>query len=193
MALREQLSFAVIFITHDLSLLLEIADQVAIMYAGRIVETAPWQELYRHPRHPYTYGLLNSFPSLHGPRKKMTGIPGSPPDLRYVPSGCAFHPRCQFAFDECRKQVPVLTVPSVVGVHIGEQRLEPDSKLADDVQSKRSQQCQVACHHYNVELLGTHMENALQISKPGPQTGRVNGIKDVDFKKAGGGQNNEQQ
>jgi len=193
MALREHLSFAVIFITHDLSLLLEIADQVVIMYAGRIVETAPWQELYRHTRHPYTYGLLNSFPSLHGPKKKMSGISGTPPDLRHVPLGCAFHPRCQFAFEACRKQVPALSLPSAVGVHIGEQRLEPDSKLADDVQSKRSQQCQVACHLYNVELLGTHMENALQISEPGPQTGHVNGIGDVDFKKAGERQNNEQQ
>jgi peptide/nickel transport system ATP-binding protein len=191
MALREQLSFAVIFITHDLSLLLEIADQVVIMYAGRIVETAPWQELYRHPRHPYTYGLLNSFPSLHGPKKKMSGIPGTPPDLRHVPAGCAFHLRCQFAFDACRKQVPVLTEPSVFGVHIGEQRLEPDSKLADDVQSKRSQQCQVACHLYDVELLGAHMENVLQITKPGPQTCRVNGIGDVDFKESGERQNYE--
>lgn len=121
----------------------------------------------------------------------MTGIPGSPPDLRHIPMGCAFHLRCQFAFDACRKQVPVLTVPSVSGVHIGEQRLEPDSKLAEDVQSKRSQQCRVACHLYNVELLGMHMENELQLAKPGLQTDRLNGIGDVDFKKAGEGQNDE--
>ena len=123
MALREKLSFAVIFITHDLSLLLEIADQVAIMYAGRIVETASWQELYRYPRHPYTYGLLNSFPSLHGPKKRMIGIPGSPPDLRNVPKGCAFHLRCPFVFDACHEHVPELAVPQIVGVHIGEHRL----------------------------------------------------------------------
>ena len=85
----------------------------------------------------------------------------------------------------------MLTEPGVVGVHIGEQRLEPDSKLADDVQSKRSQQCQVACHLFNVELLGTHMENALRITEPGPQTGRVNGIGNVDFMESGEGQNNE--
>jgi peptide/nickel transport system ATP-binding protein len=191
MALREHLSFAVIFITHDLSLLLEIADQVVIMYAGRIVETAPWQELYRHPRHPYTYGLLNSFPSLHGPKKKMSGIAGTPPDLRHVPMGCAFHLRCQFAFDACRKQVPILAVPGVVGVHIGEQRLEPDSKLADDVQSKRSQQSQVACHLYNAQLLGMHMEDVLQITGHEPQANSVNGAGDVKFMGAGEGLDNE--
>ena len=149
MALREQLSFAIIFITHDLSLLLEVADQVSIMYAGRIVETASWQELYRHARHPYTYGLLNSFPSLHGPKKRMNGIPGSPPDLRSVPSGCAFHPRCSFAFDECHERIPALAAPQVEGVHIGAQGLEPDGKLAGGVVSTRSQQYQVACHLYS--------------------------------------------
>jgi peptide/nickel transport system ATP-binding protein len=106
--LREQLNFAVIFITHDLSLLLELADNVAIMYAGRIVEKASRRDLYLHPRHPYSYGLLNSFPSLHGPRRKMSGIPGSPPDLREVPPGCAFHPRCPLAFETCHTVLPVL-------------------------------------------------------------------------------------
>jgi oligopeptide/dipeptide ABC transporter ATP-binding protein len=191
MALREHLSFAVIFITHDLSLLLEIADQVVIMYAGRIVESSPWQELYRHPRHPYTYGLLNSFPSLHGPKKKMTGIPGSPPDMRHVPMGCAFHLRCPFAFGPCRKYVPVLATPGVVGVHIGEQRLEPDSKLAGGVQSKRSQKSQVACHLYNTEPLGMHMEDALQITAPETQASRVNGVRDAESMKKGEGQNDE--
>jgi len=148
MALREHLGFAVIFITHDLSLLLEIADQVAIMYAGRIVETASWQEIYRQTRHPYTYGLLNSFPSLHGPKRRMSGIPGSPPDLRNVPSGCAFHPRCSFAFDACRERVPALAVPQAAGVHIGAQGLEPDDTLTGAIVSARSQECQVACHLY---------------------------------------------
>jgi peptide/nickel transport system ATP-binding protein len=105
--LQQELSFAVLFITHDLSLLVEIADSIAVMYAGRLIERAPAQALYRAPRHPYTLGLLNSFPSLHGPRRKMTGIPGSPPDLRNAPSGCAFHPRCGYAMDVCRTDVPV--------------------------------------------------------------------------------------
>jgi peptide/nickel transport system ATP-binding protein len=108
MRLREKLDFSVIFITHDLSLLLELADNVAIMYAGRIVEKASRRDLYLHPRHPYSYGLLNSFPALHGPRRRMSGIPGSPPDLRAVPPGCSFHPRCPLAFDTCRAVLPLL-------------------------------------------------------------------------------------
>ncbi len=108
MRLREKLNFAVIFITHDLSLLLELADNVAIMYAGRIVEQASTRDLYLHPRHPYSYGLLNSFPAIRGPLRRMSGIPGSPPDLRSVPSGCAFHPRCPFVFSACRADLPAL-------------------------------------------------------------------------------------
>ncbi len=106
--LREQFHFSVIFITHDLSLLLELADQVAIMYAGRVVEHASRRELYQHPSHPYSYGLIHSFPSLHGPRRRALGIPGSPPDLRAVPPGCAFHPRCPLAVSACVTDVPVL-------------------------------------------------------------------------------------
>lgn len=108
LALKDQLGFSIIFITHDLSLLLEIADKVAIMYAGKLVETATSQELSTHALHPYTYGLLHSFPSLHGPRRKMTGIPGYPPDLRAVPPGCSFHPRCSFAFAACQTVTPKL-------------------------------------------------------------------------------------
>ena len=106
--LRARLGFAVLFITHDLSLLIEIADSIAIMYGGRIVERAPALELFRSPRHPYTLGLLGSFPPLHGPRVPMTGIPGSPPDLRHPPGGCSFHPRCPYAMDRCRTDIPVL-------------------------------------------------------------------------------------
>jgi peptide/nickel transport system ATP-binding protein len=107
--LRDQLGFAALFITHDLSLLIELADEIAVMYAGRLVERAPALSLFRAPRHPYTYGLLNSFPPMHGERARMTGIPGSPPDLRAVPSGCAFHPRCPHAMNRCPAEVPQLT------------------------------------------------------------------------------------
>jgi peptide/nickel transport system ATP-binding protein len=106
--LRERLGFAVLFITHDLSLLVELADTIAVMYAGRIVEHAPAESLFRNPRHPYTEGLLNSFPSLHGERTVMSGIPGSPPDLRRLPSGCSFHPRCAHAIEACSEQEPRL-------------------------------------------------------------------------------------
>ena len=105
---RERLNFSVIFITHDLSLLLEIADKIAIMYAGRVVETTTNLELLRQPRHPYSYGLLNSFPTLHGPSHRMTGIPGFPPDLRAAPPGSPFHPRCPMAFGACSARIPVL-------------------------------------------------------------------------------------
>jgi peptide/nickel transport system ATP-binding protein len=92
--LQRELGFAVLLITHDVSLLLEIADRIAIMYAGEIVETAPAERLAANPLHPYTQGLLQSFPPLSGPRVRLKGIGGSPPDLREPPSGCRFHPRC---------------------------------------------------------------------------------------------------
>jgi peptide/nickel transport system ATP-binding protein len=112
-ALRDRMGFAVLFITHDLSLLIEIADTIAIMYAGRIVERAPAAALFRAPRHPYTLGLISSFPALHGRRVHMTGITGSPPDLRQPPAGCPFHPRCGYAMDRCRTELPpLLPVPA---------------------------------------------------------------------------------
>lgn len=106
--LCQKLDTAMIFVTHDLSLLLELADRVAVMYAGNIVEMTPAQELYRSPRHPYSVGLLNSFPTLHKPRKRMSGIPGTPLDLRIVPKGCSFQARCPAATDACSNAVPYL-------------------------------------------------------------------------------------
>jgi peptide/nickel transport system ATP-binding protein len=109
--LRESLGFSVLFITHDLSLLVEFSDRIAIMYGGRIVEEAPAAELYRQSLHPYSDGLLHSFPALRGERREVSGIPGSPPDLRAMPAGCAFHPRCPRAFEPCAVNVPVLGAP----------------------------------------------------------------------------------
>jgi peptide/nickel transport system ATP-binding protein len=115
MDLRDRFGFAILFITHDLSLLIEIADSIAVMYAGRLVERASAQALFRAPRHPYTLGLLHSFPALHGPRVPMTGIPGSPPDLRMLPSGCVFHPRCRFAMARCAEDAPPLEATGIGG------------------------------------------------------------------------------
>jgi peptide/nickel transport system ATP-binding protein len=98
--LQEELGFAVLFITHDLSLLIEFADRIAIMYAGEIVETAPSARLQAAPQHPYTRGLLDSFPPLSGPLRRLVGIAGAPPDLADPPQGCRFHPRCPHCLPE---------------------------------------------------------------------------------------------
>jgi peptide/nickel transport system ATP-binding protein len=110
-SLREQFGFAMAYITHDLSLLLETADTIAVMYAGRLVEYATSEQIYRRPAHPYTVGLLNSFPPLSGPRRTLVGIPGSPPSLRNLPPGCPFAPRCGHATEQCTAQHPPLTAP----------------------------------------------------------------------------------
>jgi peptide/nickel transport system ATP-binding protein len=105
--LQQKLGFSILFITHDLSLLVEISDQIAIMYAGEIVERAPARELFDQPRHPYTLGLMNSFSSITGTRHKLTGIPGSPPDLVDPPTSCRFHPRCPKVMPVCLTTSPL--------------------------------------------------------------------------------------
>ena len=104
--LREKLGFSILFITHDLSLLVEISTRIAIMYAGELVEKAPARELFELPLHPYTLGLMNSFPSISGLKHKLTGIPGSPPDLVEPPAGCRFHPRCPKVMAICSQVAP---------------------------------------------------------------------------------------
>jgi peptide/nickel transport system ATP-binding protein len=99
--LKEQLRFSILFITHDISLLLELADRIAVMYAGQLVEVATASQIQHEPSHPYTKGLLSSFPSLRGPRRELAGIPGSPPDLHSPPPGCAFLPRCGYGTQAC--------------------------------------------------------------------------------------------
>ena len=104
--LREALGLSILFITHDLSLLVEFSSRILIMYAGEIVEDAPARTLFDNPRHPYTVGLMNSFPSISGEKLKLTGIPGSPPDLASPPTGCRFHPRCPRAMPVCSQTAP---------------------------------------------------------------------------------------
>lgn len=106
--LQKRLHFSVVFITHDLSLLIEIADEIAVMYAGRVVELSPAERLYQNPEHPYSRGLVHSFPRIRGPQVDVTGIPGSPPDLRELPGGCAFRPRCTLAVARCAEETPQL-------------------------------------------------------------------------------------
>ena len=106
--LRRQFGFSVIFITHDLTRMMQICDRVAIFYSGRMVELAPAAELRRAPRHPYTQGLLRAFPSVHGTETELQSIPGAPPSLRDPPPGCRFHPRCDQVIDRCRTEEPKL-------------------------------------------------------------------------------------
>ena len=104
--LKNELGTAIILISHDLSVIAELADKVAIMYAGQIVEYGPSDSVYRNPQHPYTQALLRAIPRLRGPKDKLVYIPGSPPDLRRPPPGCRFQPRCSKAIDICAKEPP---------------------------------------------------------------------------------------
>ena len=114
--LQREMGFAVLFITHDLSLLVEFSDRIAIMYSGDIVEEAEAAALFASPAHPYTAGLMASFPPLTGEQTFMTGIPGNPPDLQSPPSGCRFHPRCPAARKEpCHVDVPDLRLVAAAG------------------------------------------------------------------------------
>ena len=91
-----------------MGLMAQFVDRIGIMYGGRLVETAPTDRLLSAPEHPYTQGLLASFPSVSGPRKTLTGIGGSPPNMKNPPSGCCFHPRCSQAIAECSETSPRL-------------------------------------------------------------------------------------
>jgi peptide/nickel transport system ATP-binding protein len=107
--LRLRVDCSFVFITHDLSLLLEVADRIAVMYAGQIVELGDAAQIADGPRHPYTQALLGSFPVLRGARRVLTGIAGSPPDLRTQPAGCPFSARCPRAWERCAVEAPGLT------------------------------------------------------------------------------------
>jgi peptide/nickel transport system ATP-binding protein len=106
--LREKLSFSMIFISHDLSIAAELADRVATMYAGKIVEAGSVSETFYRPHHPYTYGLIHAVPLMSGGHRDLISIPGSPPDMIDLPSGCKFHPRCSYATEICIGDEPTL-------------------------------------------------------------------------------------
>ncbi|MFI0774920.1 ABC transporter ATP-binding protein [Streptomyces sp. NPDC021212] len=106
--LQREYNMGLILITHDLGVVADVADKIAVMYAGRIVETAPVHELYKRPAHPYTRGLLDSIPRLDHKGQELYAIKGLPPNLLKIPSGCAFNPRCPQAQDICTTEVPAL-------------------------------------------------------------------------------------
>ncbi|MEV6263343.1 ABC transporter ATP-binding protein [Streptomyces sp. NPDC051784] len=106
--LQRELNMGLILITHDLGVVADVADKIAVMYAGRIVETSPVHEIYKAPAHPYTKGLLRSIPRLDQKGQELYAIKGLPPNLLHIPPGCAFNPRCPMAQDVCRTDVPPL-------------------------------------------------------------------------------------
>jgi peptide/nickel transport system ATP-binding protein len=142
--LRAKFGFAMIFITHDLSLLTELADEIVVMYAGALVERATSRELYEAPRHPYTLGLLNSFPPMHGERAALSGIPGSPPDLAHLPTGCSFHPRCPYAMERCTNNTPPLVAVGDSGrsvacwLHVGDANVTVPVELSRECRAGRA-------------------------------------------------------
>lgn len=131
--LRDELNFSVLFISHDLAVAAEIADTVATMYAGEIVETGPVEEVFYRSRHAYTLSLINAAPRLSGGREELSSIPGTPPDLIQPPPGCKFHERCTFAVAHCKMAQPVLT---------------PMTGAADHA---------VACHEWTRVLAANHI------------------------------------
>ncbi|MFF7201595.1 ABC transporter ATP-binding protein [Streptomyces sp. NPDC008141] len=106
--LQSELAMGLVLITHDLGVVADVADRIAVMYAGRIVETAPVHDIYKAPAHPYTKGLLESIPRLDQKGRELYAIKGLPPNLMDIPPGCAFNPRCPMARDICRRDVPPL-------------------------------------------------------------------------------------
>ena len=106
--LKDRLNLSVIMISHDLSLIAEVCQKLAIMYAGYLVEYGDIVKIFKEPMHPYTVDLIESFPSIKAEKQEMVSIPGFPPDLLDPPPGCRFHPRCKYAMDICRKKAPTL-------------------------------------------------------------------------------------
>ncbi len=125
--LQDDHGMAIIMITHDLGVVAEIADDVLVMYGGQVVEQAQVDELFYRPRHPYTWGLLGSLPRLNAEIERLIQIPGQPPSLLRPPSGCRFHPRCTFAMDICRSQVPALE-PTPGAAHLQRCWLDEETK-----------------------------------------------------------------
>jgi len=106
--LQEEFGSAIIMITHDLGVVAEIADDIVVMYAAKVVEQAPVDDLFKRPHHPYTWGLLGSLPRLNADVERLVQIPGSPPSLLNPPRGCRFNPRCSYVFERCKSEEPGL-------------------------------------------------------------------------------------
>jgi peptide/nickel transport system ATP-binding protein len=126
--LQEEHGTAVVIITHDLGVVAEVADDVVVMYAGRVVESGSVDEIFAQPRHPYTWGLLGSLPRLDTEVERLAQIPGQPPSLLNPPPGCRFHPRCSYALDVCRSTDPLLEPVAGGGGHQAACHLDEETK-----------------------------------------------------------------
>jgi peptide/nickel transport system ATP-binding protein len=105
-ALQKKLGMSMIYISHDIAVIAEVSDRIGVMYAGRLIELGSAEQIFKRPLHPYTHGLMSAFPSIVGPKHELTAMPGEPPDLINPPSGCRFHPRCPYAQEICKGEVP---------------------------------------------------------------------------------------
>ena len=114
--LQRELGFAIIFVTHDMSLVSHFSDNLLVMYAGQIAEIGGTRQIFASPLHPYSRGLLEAFPGIRGPKVPLKGIPGAPPDLSVIPNGCRFLPRCPLKMDECATTQPALVERDGVAV-----------------------------------------------------------------------------
>ena len=108
--LQQELNAAVLLIGHDMGLITQFADSIGVLYAGKLVERGRVAEVLENPLHPYTRMLIDSLPNLEG-KKDLFGIRGLPPELLHLPKGCAFHPRCPFAMDRCKQEIPLIQAP----------------------------------------------------------------------------------
>jgi peptide/nickel transport system ATP-binding protein len=127
--LQRELGFAVMFVTHDMSLVSHFSDRLIVMYAGQVAESGPTRRVFDLPLHPYSQGLLDAFPSVRGPRRELVGIPGSPPDLAQLPTGCRFHPRCSQVLERCSTLEPDLYLRDQTEVRC--LRHEPSAEAAN--------------------------------------------------------------
>ena len=126
--LQQEFGSAIIMITHDLGVVAETADDVVVMYAAKVVEHAPVNEIFTRPRHPYTWGLLGSLPRLDTDVERLVQIPGQPPSLLNPPSGCRFHPRCPYVMSVCRTEQPALVPVPGIDDHLQACHLDEDTK-----------------------------------------------------------------
>ena len=126
--LQEEFGSAIMMITHDLGVVAEISDDVLVMYAANVVEQAPVSELFNHPQHPYTWGLMGSLPRLETDVERLTQIPGQPPSLLRPPAGCRFHPRCPYVMEVCKTTVPELEPAAGDSTHLQKCHLDEATK-----------------------------------------------------------------